>query len=332
VFAGPTSGAAAAPAFRALVAGDLPATSVTAGSYGSASQVGSFTVDAAGRLTAAASTSISIAATAISDSTITGRSLLTAADAAAGRSTLSAAASGAIGSSGLTMASARLLGRTTASTGAPEEITVGSGLSLSAGTLTATGGGGGEYSFAGYATGNWIQPAVGTVGAGTANAVNTVYLYPFEVRRSITVNELGARVTSAMASSNFQLAIYASSSGLPTGTPLASTGNLSGTTLGTVSGSVTAFNLTAGNLYWAAFNCDVGVTMQQLFAANSYPASVIGTSSLAEVSSAVGQSAFTRIVSSTFGTWPDLTSATTTVQTGTALRGAVTYLKVSAFL
>ena len=43
-------------------------------------------------------------------------------------------------SAGITMSTARLLGRTTASSGAAEEITVGSGLSLSAGTLTATGG------------------------------------------------------------------------------------------------------------------------------------------------------------------------------------------------
>lgn len=52
-------------------------------------------------------------------------------------------ASGAATGSGLTMASARLLGRTTASSGAIEEITVGSGLTLAAGTLSATGGGGG---------------------------------------------------------------------------------------------------------------------------------------------------------------------------------------------
>jgi hypothetical protein len=50
-----------------------------------------------------------------------------------------AAANGAIGSSGLTMATARLLGRTTASTGAIEEITV-SGATLSGGTLTITSG------------------------------------------------------------------------------------------------------------------------------------------------------------------------------------------------
>jgi hypothetical protein len=58
-------------------------------------------------------------------------------------SDIGAAASGAITGSGLTMATARLLGRTTASTGAVEEISVGSGLSLSGGTLSATGGGGG---------------------------------------------------------------------------------------------------------------------------------------------------------------------------------------------
>jgi hypothetical protein len=45
-------------------------------------------------------------------------------------------APGAITTSGLTMTTARLLGRTTASTGAVEELTVGTGLSLAAGTLS----------------------------------------------------------------------------------------------------------------------------------------------------------------------------------------------------
>jgi hypothetical protein len=60
-------------------------------------------------------------------------------------------APGAATGSGLTMATSRLLGRTTASPGAIEEITVGSGLSLSAGSLSATGSGS------------------GTVNSGTAN-------------------------------------------------------------------------------------------------------------------------------------------------------------------
>ena len=72
-------------------------------------------------------------------STATGDALFTTASAAAGRSTLSAAASGAATGSGLTMATAKLLGRTTAGTGALEEIGV-SGLTLSGGTLSVTSG------------------------------------------------------------------------------------------------------------------------------------------------------------------------------------------------
>src|SRR5574343_1251209 len=52
------------------------------------------------------------------------------------------AGTGAIGSSGLTMATAKLLGRSTAGTGAPEEITLGTNLSFSGTTLNAAGGGG----------------------------------------------------------------------------------------------------------------------------------------------------------------------------------------------
>jgi len=46
----------------------------------------------------------------------------------------------------LVMATDKLLGRTTAGTGAAEEISVGSGLTLSAGTLSASGGGGGAVN------------------------------------------------------------------------------------------------------------------------------------------------------------------------------------------
>jgi hypothetical protein len=53
-----------------------------------------------------------------------------------------AVAAGAITTSGLTQSTARILGRTSASSGSIEEITIGSGLSLSAGELSATGGSG----------------------------------------------------------------------------------------------------------------------------------------------------------------------------------------------
>jgi len=90
-------------------------------------------------------TAISLSATLSvgTTSTFTGVATFTAApvftDAAGTRTALSAVGTGATTTSGLTMATARILGRTTAGTGAIEEISVGTGLSLSAGSLTATG-------------------------------------------------------------------------------------------------------------------------------------------------------------------------------------------------
>lgn len=55
------------------------------------------------------------------------------------------ALTGAATASGLTMATARLLGRNTASAGAIEEISLGTNLSFSGTTLNATGGGSGEW-------------------------------------------------------------------------------------------------------------------------------------------------------------------------------------------
>ena len=51
-----------------------------------------------------------------------------------------------------TMATNKLLGRSTAGTGVAEEITIGSGLSLTAGTLSSTGGGGGSGTPGGSTT------------------------------------------------------------------------------------------------------------------------------------------------------------------------------------
>lgn len=57
---------------------------------------------------------------------------------ATARTSLGAAASGSVTTSGLTQTSSRILGRTTALTGAVEELTVGTGLTLSAGSLSVT--------------------------------------------------------------------------------------------------------------------------------------------------------------------------------------------------
>ena len=58
IFAGPSSGASATPTFRSLVAADLPSTGVSASTYGSSYQVPVIAIDAQGRITSAANTTI----------------------------------------------------------------------------------------------------------------------------------------------------------------------------------------------------------------------------------------------------------------------------------
>lgn len=123
----------------------LASTAVTAGSYGSSTSVGTFVVDAKGRLTGASNAAIAFPVTSVAghvgdvtlasadltDSTSLGRSLLTAASASSARSAISAAATGA--NSDITS----LTGLTTA-------LTQGQGgtgaATLGGASVTATGG------------------------------------------------------------------------------------------------------------------------------------------------------------------------------------------------
>jgi hypothetical protein len=107
------------------------------------------------------------------DATIAGGAGITVTNA---DSAVTVATSGAVTSSGFTMTTARLLGRTTASTGAIEQITVGSGLSLSGGTLTATGGGSGTVTSVDVSGGTTGLTTSGgpVTGAGTITIAGTL--------------------------------------------------------------------------------------------------------------------------------------------------------------
>ena len=70
------------------------------------------------------------------------------------------AGAGPITTSGLTQNTSRLLGRTTAGTGAVEEITVGAGLTLSGGSLATAGGSANLQEFT--SSGTWTKPAGAT--------------------------------------------------------------------------------------------------------------------------------------------------------------------------
>jgi hypothetical protein len=104
----------------------LANTAVSAGSYGSATQVGTFTVDAQGRLTAASNTSISINASAISSGTL----------AAARMPAHTGDATSSAGSVALTLANSGVTAGTYTKVTVDAKGRVTSGTSLSSGDVT----------------------------------------------------------------------------------------------------------------------------------------------------------------------------------------------------
>lgn len=111
----------------------------------------------------------------------------------------------------------------------------------------------------GYKSAWWYLMTLksGEIGAGQALSVDFIYYVPFFHERSVTLSDLGARVTTGAASGEIKLAIYAhdTSTGLPTGAPLAETAGIAATAAGAVSADITGANVTldGGYLYWAAF-------------------------------------------------------------------------------
>jgi hypothetical protein len=138
---------------RALALAD---TAVTAGAYGSSSRVATFTVDQKGRLTAAGEVAVTPAAIgaqaqdadldALAGVSSAGLLARTGAGAAATRSVQGSGVVSVVDGDGvagdptvsIAMQSGKLLGRSTAGDGAAEQITLGAGLSLSGGALSAT--------------------------------------------------------------------------------------------------------------------------------------------------------------------------------------------------
>ena len=97
--------------------------------------------------------------------------LVNDASASAARATLVAAQSGSVTGSDLTMATARVLGRTTASTGAIEEISIGASLTLSGGSLSGTAASATQAGVAELATSAEVQTGTDT---GRVPSVDTL--------------------------------------------------------------------------------------------------------------------------------------------------------------
>lgn len=152
-----------------------------------------------------------------------------------------------------------------------------------------------------YAVNNWITPQVGNPSAGGGMSANTIYLAPLRILRACTIGDLGVAVTTAVAGSSLQLALYARGpDGAPAGSPIASTASISAATATSVSGNISA--TLAPGVYWIGVNQTAAITIRTI-SGSSYSGSIIGANLLNDVlTPGIG-----RTLSSAFGTWPDLT-------------------------
>jgi hypothetical protein len=164
----------------------------------------------------------------------------------------------------------------------------------------------------GYIAGNWYVPAGYTLtSSGATPAINSIRAYPGLIRGRITISNLGSRVITNVAASNAQLAIYANNpaTGRPTGVALASTASLSCAAASTISGAVSV-QLEPG-LYWFCGNVDTATltfTVQDT-STSGIMGSTIGSATQGNAFGTGSGSLDGLSVNQTFGTWPDLTSA-----------------------
>ena len=95
-------------------------------------------------------------------------------------------------------------------------------------------------------TWNTMSPAQ----TALAMAARTAYANPLWVGYDVPVVALKAHVTTAVAGAEFELALYAGGAdGWPTGTPIANTSTISGSTSGVKSEAISE-TLQAGRMYW----------------------------------------------------------------------------------
>jgi hypothetical protein len=160
------------------------------------------------------------------------------------------ATAGAATSSGLTMSTAKLLGRSTAGTGALEEITLGTNLSFTGTTLNATGGGSG--GFLELAIADYQGPAViGQLGRYTATRTGTLG----SIRLVSDTLPVGSNVIAELRKNSTTSGNVLSATLQVTTTESATNGQYIGTTVSTFSSTAIA----AGDVFYVVLT-SVGST------------------------------------------------------------------------
>lgn len=181
-----------------------------------------------------------------------------------------------------------------------------------------------------YVAGRWYWSETLILSGAATLAIGSIRLGAFRVKRSITISDLCVRITTLSAGGNVQLAIYASdpTTQMPTGTALCTTGSITTAATGLVSATISGSGVLVPGLYWFAVNSDNAVAvLAGYFNGIAVETSLIGTTTLANLSSAANVYSLSYTTPQTFGTWGSLTSASFTEAPGTP--GAALAFKVS---
>lgn len=189
--------------------------------------------------------------------------------------------------------------------------TYGVNLDCGSNKVCQVGGAPLSSDFYGYVVGKWyLPPQTGGLSGPTLAVANSIRCFPNPIKQRVTINALGLRVSALSVAGNQQIAIYAhnAATGYPTGTALVSTASISTTLTGSLNAAV-SFQFQPNTVYWFCSNSDnATVTNPQIANVGGEIPALMGSAT----QSIDMQNSITVIgttISQTFGTWPDLTSA-----------------------
>lgn len=200
IFAGPSTGAAATPTFRSLVATDLPNTAVTPGTYGDGTHVAQVVLDAQGRATGASNVAITFPAAP------TGANpTATASDVAVNGAAATFMRSDAAPAIQKTSASQFGLVKVDGTT-----ITAAGGVASAVAGSTV-----GAPFHPGFASGRYYGAVALSPSVGGVVTANVLVANPFYVPFATTFTEISVGVAVGVAASAVKLGIYANANGAP---------------------------------------------------------------------------------------------------------------------
>lgn len=173
----------------------------------------------------------------------------------------------------------------------------------------------------GYVAGRRYVPfGMGAPVAGVAGVIGTTFMGAGVIKSRCTLSELHIRMTTAGATGNYALAIYAHDplKPGPTGLPLATSVNGATGTTGPMTVALNANVTLEPGIYWFAYQADQSSPIYLSQGSSSSNHLALFGSAGHPIGNGAASQASGFSINGTFGTWPDLTSASLTEQSSRA--------------